>query len=67
MKIHINCCMLRWINLTFGEILVPEIWAKMLLANEIAGFLNQVYLQNKIMKNPDFLHVDTNSLKLKVE
>ena len=57
--------MLGWTNLIFGEILVPEIQAKM--SNEITGFLNQVYLQNKIMKNPDFLHVDTNSLKLKVD
>ena len=40
----------------FGKILVPEIWAKMFLANEIAGFLNS-----------DFLLVDTNSLKLKVD
>ena len=59
--------MLEWTNLMFGEILVPEIWVKMLLANEIAGFLNQLYPQNKIMKNPDFLHADTNSLKLKVD
>ena len=59
--------MLGWTNLIFGEIVVPEIWAKMLLANEIAGFLNELYLQNKIMKNSDFLHVDTNSLKLKVD
>ena len=59
--------MLGWKNLVFGEILVPEIWAKMLLANEIAGFFNQLYLLNKIMKNPDFLHVDTNSLKSKVD
>ena len=59
--------MLGWTNLIFGEILVAEIWVKMLLASEIAGFLNQLYLQNKIMKNPDFLHVDTNSLKLKVD
>ena len=59
--------MLGWTNLIFGEILVPEIWVKMLLANEIAEFLNQLYLQYTIMKNPDFLHVDTNSLKLKVD
>ena len=59
--------MIGWTNLIFGKILVPEIWAKMHLANEIAGFLNQLYLQNEIMKNPDFLHVDTNSLKLKFD
>ena len=67
MKVCTNCCMVGWANLIFGKILVPEIWAKMLSANEIPGFLNQLYLQNKIMKNPDFLHVDTNSLKLKVD
>ena len=53
-------------NLLFGKILVPEIWAKVLLANQIVGFLNQLYLQNKIMKRPDFLRVDTNLWKLKV-
>ena len=34
-------------NPIFGEILVPEIWSKMFSANQIAGFLNQLYLQNK--------------------
>ena len=67
MKVYINCCMLGWTNLIFGKIVVPEISAKMLLGNEIAGFLNQLYLQNKVMKIPDFLHVDTNSLKIKVD
>ena len=37
----------------------------MLSANQIAGFLNQPFLQNKLMKRPDFLHFDTNSQKLK--
>ena len=37
-------------NPIFGKILVPEIWAKMLSANEIAGFFSQSYLQNKSMK-----------------
>ena len=31
-------------NPIFVENLVPEIYAKMLLANEIAEFLNQLYL-----------------------
>ena len=39
----------------------------MLSANQIAGFFNQLYLQNKSMKQLDFLHVDTNSHKLKVD
>ena len=39
----------------------------MFSANQNAGFFNQPYLQNKSMKQPDFLHVDTNSHKLKVD
>ena len=31
-------------NPIFRKSLVPEIWAKMLLANHVAGFLNQLYL-----------------------
>ena len=38
----------------------------MFSANQIAGFFNQRYLQNKSIKLPDFLHVDTNSHKLKL-
>ena len=38
----------------------------MLLANPIAGFLNQLYLWKKFIKKPDFLHVDTNSWKVTV-
>ena len=40
-------------NLILGKNLVPEIWAKMLLANEIAGLLNWLNLQNPKMKKPD--------------
>ena len=36
-------------------------------ANQIAGLLNQPFLQNKLMKQPIFLYVDTNSQKLKVD
>ena len=39
----------------------------MFSANQIAGFFNQSYLQNKSMKLPDFFHVDTSSYKLKVD
>ena len=46
-------------NPMLGKNLVPEIWAKMLSADQIAGFLNWLYLQNIEMKRPDFLHVDT--------
>ena len=38
----------------------------MFSANQIAGFFNQPYLQSKSVKKPDFLHVDTNSYKFKV-
>ena len=39
----------------------------MVSANQIPGFLNQPFLQNKSMKQPNSLHVDTNSQKLKVD
>ena len=39
----------------------------MFSANQIAAFFNQPYLHSKPMKWPDFLHVDTNSHKLKVD
>ena len=38
----------------------------MLSANQIAGFLNQLFLQNKNMKQSHFLHIDTTSQNLKV-
>ena len=40
-------------NLILWKNLVPDIWAKMLSANQIAGFLNWLYLQNTKMKKPD--------------
>ena len=39
----------------------------MLPAIQIVRFLNQAFLQSKSMKQPHFLHVDTNSQKLKVD
>ena len=39
----------------------------MLLANQIAGVLNQPFLQNKLMKHSNFLLVNTSSQKLKVD
>ena len=38
--------MYAWTNLIFGKshILIPEIWCKMIVANQIAGVLNQIYL-----------------------
>ena len=37
----------------------------MVLANQIVGFSNLLFLQNKSMKQPPILHVDTDSQKLK--
>ena len=37
-------------KLIFGKNHVLEMWAKMLSANQIAGFLNMQYLQNELMK-----------------
>ena len=54
-------------NLIFGKIQFPEIWAKILLTNKIVGFLNQLYLENKIIENSEFVHLVTNSLKLIVD
>ena len=39
----------------------------MLLANQITGFLNQLYLYNEMLKKPDFFHVDTDSWKIEVD
>ena len=38
----------------------------MLSAIQIAGLLNQIFLQSKSMKQSHFLHGDTNSQKLRV-
>ena len=54
-------------NLIFGKIQFPEIWAKILSANKVVGFLNQLYLENKIIENSEFVHLVTNSLKLIVD
>ena len=55
------------INPIFEKLSVPVIEVKILSVNQIAGLFNQPYLQNKSMKQPYFLHVDTNSHKLKVD
>ena len=39
----------------------------MLPAVEITRSLNQAFLQKKEMKQPHYLHVDTNSQKFKVD
>ena len=58
MEVYINCCMPGNVLEKFG--------IKMFLTNQMAGFLNKLYLSNEKMKKPGFLHVDTNSVKLKV-
>ena len=45
----------------FGKNLVPVLLAKMPSANQIAVFLNEQNVQNKSMKQIDFVQVDTNS------
>ena len=52
-------------NPLFGKSVVPEMWVKVPSAIQIARFLNQPFLQNKLMKQPHFWHVDTKSEKLK--
>ena len=49
------------------ENFAPEIQAKIFSANQITGFFNELYLQNKSVKQPDFLQVDTHSQNLKVD
>ena len=41
---------ISYTNTIFEKNLAPEIWAKTLLANQIAEFLNQIYLLNKRME-----------------
>ena len=45
---------------------VPEIRVKTFSSNQIAGFFNQ-HIWRTIQSKPDFLHVHTNSRKLKVD
>ena len=61
MKIYIICCVAS--EILYLKIFVPEMRAEMFSANQIARFFKQPYLQNKSIKQPDFLHVDTSSHK----
>ena len=56
MKTCIICCVPA--QILYWENLISEM-AKMLSANEIAGFLNQLFF--KLMKQSYFWHVDANS------
>ena len=50
MKVYIILCAVVLHKTQIWKKLVPEVWAKMLLANDIAEFLNQLYFQNNIIK-----------------
>ena len=59
MKAYIICCIFVQISY-LGKIWFVKYEPKMLLANQIVGFSNQLYLRNKMMKKLDFLDVDIN-------
>ena len=61
MKIYI-CCVPAQI-LYLGKKLFQRYQPKH-SAIQVAGFLNQAFLQRKAMKQPNFFNVDTNSQKL---
>ena len=62
---------LKWKFILFAVFLQKffflEIWAKMFSAIHIAGFFNQPYFKSRSVKESDFLHVDINSHKLKID
>ena len=67
MKIYVICCVPAQVLLLVKILYLRYCsWAKVLSANQISGFLNQLFLQNNLMKQPQFLHFNTNSQKLKV-
>ena len=51
----------------FGKILVLELLAKMLSANQIAGFFKHEYLLKYMWYQPDFLHVERDPLGLQAD
>ena len=53
-------------NAMFGKNLVPVIQTKILSANQMAGFFNQLFFQNKLMIQTHFMHFDTNSHEFKI-
>ena len=60
------CLLCSCTNPILGKTFAPEIWTEIFSTNQIAGFFYQTYLQNKLMKKLDLLHIDTTSHKLKV-
>ena len=65
MKIYIICCFPA--KSYIWEKSCSEIWAKVVSANQIPGFVSQPFLQKNLMKQCNSLDVDTNSQKLKVD
>ena len=65
MKIYIISCVP--VQIFYFEKMLFLRYRPMLPAIQIVRFLNQAFLQSKSMKQPHFLHVDTNSQKLKVD
>ena len=60
---HLRC---SCANSMFGKNLFPVIQTKMLSANQMAGFFNQLFFQNKLMIKTHFMHFDTNSHEFKI-
>ena len=66
MKIYIICSVPGKIPF-LGKFLFLRYRPKCSQPIRLQDFFNQPLLQNKSVKQPDFLHVDTNSHKLKVD
>ena len=64
-KVYINCCMLEQISY-LGKFWFLRYSPKCSWPIRLVNFQIK-YLQSKMMKKPDFLRVDTNSSKLKVD
>ena len=60
LRVCISCFIPACIPI-FGKNLVPEILPNMPSTNQIAGFLNQPFLKNKMRKKAGFLYVYANS------
>ena len=64
MKIYIICCFPA--QSCINKNLIPEILTKMFSANQIAGFFKLTISPEQIDEQSQFLNVDTNSQKSKV-
>ena len=68
-KIYWKIQLLIFLNLVYKESLYYLLYSctnsisgkNLIPANQITGYLNQLYLQNKTMKKPDLMHADTDS------